>query len=170
MIHLETMTEMPVDNSLHASLAAAEEGYTWLFWRPYLTAVPFDLWRVLLAFQEETRRTREPWPPITAVTEAMAIGDRYTILGRAATRTRPGQVGALTRLADEGLVLYAVRGEGKAHRYEFHARSSLPLLAPAQVATLSEPLQRAHDDWVTRRGLSAEWRAVRVSSLLRGTP
>lgn len=172
-----TATDLTTELFQHtrpAFLRPVDEAYLWLFWRPLLAASEaqvFDLWKILLTIQQQiTAGQRDGWPGIGHLAQVLATGDRYTITGRAATKTRPAQRGLLVVLAEEGLITYTVTGEGtRAARYSFDVRPGLPMLAPRQVQQLSPWLQEQHDAAVYARLSGPEariWQGITAGSLM----
>lgn len=149
-----------------AWLPMADQNYVELFWRPYLGAQPFALWSALRAslwFVEE----KGHWPPIGLLAEMMGQSDRYMILGRAATRTRPKQTGVLDALANQNLVNYWREPHGRQNRYAFQVRTSLPLLTPAQVKPFRAIFKRTHLAYLERLRVNVDqWRGVTAKTLI----
>lgn len=142
--------------------------YESLYWRPYLGGMAFVLWQVLVDHQPQVKVNPDGrWPTISVLEKTLGVGDRYTLLGREATKHRPAQVGALDRLRDEGLAIYSVIGEGKGSRYWFSVIEHLPLLAPAQANQLPMVLRRRHLKWITGQGLYDTWNSVAAPTLIR---
>lgn len=147
----------------------ARNAYADLFWRPYLTAVPYALYQTLAAVQTVVRgRADGRWPIINDLVVLMGAGDRATILGREATKTRPRQVGALDRLVAENIVVCFVRGDGRNRRYEFDAHPILPLLTPKQIQRLDPAVKEMHLEWLTQRRVNtAVWRQVTAETMVK---
>ena len=143
--------------------------YESLFWRPYLGGIAFVLWKVLVDYQPEVKAHPDGrWPTVSVLEKTLGVGDRYTILGREATKHRPAQVGELDRLRDEGMAHYATIGDGKGTRYWFSVIEQLPLLAPAQANRLPMVLRRRHIKWIKGQGgLYDTWKSVAAPTLIR---
>lgn len=155
-------------------LAASRE-YTHLFWRAYLGAVPFALWDTLCLLQLNMK-PGDAWPTIRTLAALLGPGvTRHTILGRAPSRSHPGQPGALDRLGGEGLVKYAAEGDHPAiYRYTFKVHTILPLLTPAQVRDMATRgddydghLEALHADALARMGVTVyRWSQTRRRSFV----
>jgi hypothetical protein len=148
--------------------------YESLFWRPYLGGVAFALWQVIRDYQREARPPGDATgaqsactATISAIEKTLGIGDRYTILGRRATATRPAQRGEIERLKEEGLLSYRIIGGGRGRRYRLIVLEDLPLLTPAQVDRLPSILRGRHRRWIGRLGVANEWLAASSPTLLR---
>lgn len=152
-------------------LAVADDLYVWLFWRPYLGATAFDLWQLLIRCQLLVRQRGDGrWPALARIADAMGEGGRIAILGRPATKSHPGQAGALDRLVLEGLVVYAVRGEGAGQRYEFDVAEVVPVLTPWQVKELParyKGVVKLHRKMMKERGLWERWQRIKDRTLVR---
>ena len=115
--------------------------YEALFWRPYLGANPFALYQSLVAFAGSGRTAVS----VEMIARTLGQGDRYTILGRAASGKMPSQAGAAARLEQEGIVDHVRRRKGTMTAHTFHVLLSLPVLVPAQTAVLDPALADMHE-------------------------
>lgn len=148
-------------------LLTAESDYIQQFWRPYLGASAFALWQVLAGVQGMINgRIYERWPTIEVLSSMVGEGDRYTILGRAATATRPAQVGALDKLVEENLVVGWLKGEGKGRRYTFEVQVEIPVLTPRQAKQLDTAVWKLHKRYLTRLGILSQWEKLLHKTLV----
>lgn len=146
-------------------LLTAEAVYVSLFWRPYLGVNAFALWNCMGAAQQLVQQgVYERWPTVNVLAKMTGVGDRYTILGRKGTASRPQQQGTLDVLVEENLVIGWLKGDGKGRRYTFEVQDKLPLLTPHQVKQLDTAVAKAHKKYLTQVGLLDRW-----SRLLRRT-
>lgn len=143
--------------------------YIRYYWRPYLEAPAYGLWDILLATQQQIRQGKLPgWPSVEAIALLVGQGDRYTILGRKATATRPAQPGTIHRLGEERIAVYTVIDEGTtAQRYVFEVQESLPMLTPAQVATLPSVIRRLHRKQLKAAKLLERWERLAEATQVR---
>lgn len=150
-------------------LLKASPAYVWLYWRPYLGAMPFDLWHTLIAFQQSLRQEEaQRWPPITHVLDVLAIGDRHTLFGRAETAAKAKQESALQRLVEEHLAVYLIHGQDNGQRYTFEVRESVPALTPTQAARLSGRLQKSHRKHLVAAGVNMQvWEQIAPATMVR---
>lgn len=127
------------------------DDYYRLFYRPYLGAAAFALWDLLLALDfDRDGRVDQGWR-IDDLALLMGMGDRYTITGRNATKTRPKQKGAIEALEEAGLITVKVEGWHKARRYWFTVDRRPPILDAEQVATMGEDLALLHGRYFANR-------------------
>ena len=115
--------------------------YIWRFWRPLLGGLVFDLIVILQDYQAQGHL-----PTINELNEALAFGNRHTLVGRAASKTHPGREGLLQQAAKSGLLVHTVgEGDGRWERkHHFAVCERFPLLTEKQVRALSEERQAAH--------------------------
>ena len=141
--------------------------YAWQFWLAYLGAVPFALWNTLRSFPAAYQKKHRPfWPSIQTLADIITGGDRKRLLGREACAGRGRTVGALEVLERERVVWVQRRGQGTSMRYMFRVLDHLPLLTPAQVATLSERLQERHARELARCEVDREeWEQLTLPTL-----
>lgn len=145
----------------------ADPEYIEQFWRPYLGANAFGLWRVLVGVQGMMdNHIYERWPTIETLSAMVGEGDRYAILGRAATATRPAQVGTLDRLVEENLVVGWLKGEGKGRRYTFEVQIELPVLTPRQSRQLDTAVAKLHKRYLIRTGIMSQWEKLLHKTLV----
>jgi hypothetical protein len=124
--------------------------YYELFWQPILGYVAYGYWRLMQVLywnspsDRHTRRVR------------LDIQDSAASLGvsRDLIRGKPAQGlgGALQVLEDHGLAEVEHHAAGRASVYSGRFLRALPLLAPAQVATLTQTQQEEHFDWLLAAG------------------
>jgi hypothetical protein len=145
--------------AMHDPLLSANREYATQFWRPYLGANAYALWDVMVSAQRLVQQgVYDRWPTVNVLAAMVGVGDRYTILGRAATRTRPAQQGTLDLLVEENLVVGWLRGDSpKGRRYTFEVQDRLPLLTPRQVKRLDTAVVKAHRRYLDRVGLLDQW-------------
>lgn len=119
--------------------------YAELFWRPYLGNTAFALWSVLKALDLDGDGFVEMPVTIQELAALVGVGDRYTLLGRRKTKSRPSQVGILQRLGEAGLVNFSQTGPDKYHlRYTFWVLRDLPQLTSDQLEFLKPAVQEFH--------------------------
>lgn len=144
-----------------------------LYWRAYLDGVagrmgvttpkPFDLWLVLVSWQNVKRTSRLN---IEELCDFYANGSRNQLFGRLRGGRR--QVGDLEVLEQEGLVSYEITGRTKNREYTVKVVGEhLPILTPKQIQQLPKGLQRSHSALLHSCKMSlSQWRQMRVESLL----
>lgn len=145
-------------------LGASRSSYDALFWRPYLGANPFALYQSLVAFAASGRQRVS----VEMIARTMGQGDRYTILGRAASGKMPSQAGSAARLEAEGIVDHVRRRKGTMTAHAFHVLTVLPVLVPAQTAVLDPALADMHE-WFLGNLPGFDlvgWREISVRSLV----
>lgn len=140
--------------------------YAHKFWRPLIGLAPFSLWEIMRSYNYFVLQHGAEWPSISLISETLGLGDRYTILGREATATRPAQQGAIDVLVEHGLCIYDVIKNGSKNKYVFLTQEHLPILTPYQVSKLSSVKQKEHkkllkryknfkyDAWEAHKGLT----------------
>lgn len=158
---------------LEYDVLAVDEEYEASFWQPYLGPIAFALWRLLRIWQPGVEDSADHrWPTISVIAKTIGIGDRFTILGRAATATRPAQRGVLQQLVDEGLLIYGKKGKGRGSRYWFVVRTYLPVLTPGQLKNAKEDnripavLVKRHRQWLEQRELLDRWVNITAPTLI----
>lgn len=124
--------------------------YAHKFWRPLLGLIPFSLWEILRSYNYFVLNHGADWPSVNTISATLGYGDRYTILGRNATKTRPEQRGAIDTLVDYGICIYDSVGEGRQKKYYFLVQEQLPILTPCQVGQLPGVKQREHKHLLKR--------------------
>lgn len=126
--------------------------YAHYFWRPYLGNAAFSLWELLVSYCYGNKDTA--FPSLSHLARMLTNSDqsRGRVKGRKARSTRPGP---LDRLRAEHLIATGSGDPGPRTRYVFRVARELPLLRPEQVATLSPALQRDHERWLERYGISS---------------
>jgi hypothetical protein len=133
--------------------------YYELFWQPVLGYVAYAYWRLMQVLywntpsDFHTRRVR------------LDIQDSAASLGvsRDLIRGKPvhGLGGALDTLQQYGLADVERHAAGRATVYSGRFRRALPLLAPAQVAQLSQTQQEEHLDWLLEAGYDpSHWESL----------
>jgi hypothetical protein len=128
---------------------SAGPAYIALFWRPFLGNVAYSLWDILRALDVDGDGQVDM--PITIDEPAllMGIGDRYTILGRRKTKSRPAQIGALQRLDEAGLVHFKAKGPDKFHlKYTFSVAHRPAMLNEGQLESLKKGVRDVHTRFV----------------------
>lgn len=118
--------------------------YSNLFWREYLGATVWSLYEALKTAVTATAAGWMESPTISDLVSLMGQGDRYTILGRAATDSRPSQLGTLNALEDENIIVVRKTGVANHRKYHFGILMKLPILTPAQASQLPDPIQKKH--------------------------
>jgi hypothetical protein len=145
--------------------------YYELFWQPVLGYVAYAYWRLMQVLywnspsDSHTRRVR------------LDIQDSAASLGvsRDLVRGKPAQGlgGALDTLQTYGLAEVERHAAGRATVYSSRFRRALPLLAPAQVARLTQTQQEEHLDWLLAAGYDpALWETLgkRFTTFVRDGP
>jgi len=133
--------------------------YYELFWQPILGCLPYAYWRLMQALYWSnpsanfTRRVR-----LDIQSSAAYLGvSRDLIRGKPAK----GLGGALKTLLQHGLAEVERHAAGRATVYTGRFRRRLPLLAPAQVARLTQSQQQQHLDWLLAAGYDpAAWESL----------
>lgn len=118
-------------------------GYAWRFWLPYLGRDVFVTWGILKSYAYAAELGGE-WPALPTLAACLR-SDPQTLTGR--TRRGVWVTGWLETLELERILWRARNDRG---RYVYRLLASLPLLAPAQVLSLPDGLQRLHNDYLTR--------------------
>mgnify|MGYP006909090090 CR=1 FL=1 len=142
--------------------------YTQLFWKSYLGVSVWSLYDTLkTAVVACAAGWMEP-PTINELVALVGQGDRYTILGRAATETRPAQKGTLDTLERENIVVVSKTGPTNHRVYNFGILMQLPILTPFQVDQLPKPIQKKHNHFLgALRGFDLPvWRKLDMSSFV----
>lgn len=131
--------------------------YAQRFWRPILGIVPFTLWEVLRSYEFFYTAGHDPFPTIEMLADSMGYGNRYTLLGRAASGARKEQEGAIDVLVRHRVCHHWTEGQGTAVIHYFNVLETLPVLTPSQLATLSARKQREHGEYLKKfKGFNAE--------------
>jgi hypothetical protein len=124
--------------------------YYELYWQPVLGHVAYGYWRLMQILywnspsDQQTRRVR-----LDVQDAAASLGvSRDLIRGKPAQ----GLGGALETLQRAGLAEVERHAAGRATVYSGRFRRTLPLLAPAQVAGLTQTQQEEHLDWLLAAG------------------
>ncbi|RMG96341.1 MAG: hypothetical protein D6706_10345 [Chloroflexi bacterium] len=168
--------------------------YAIQFWRPFLGALPFDLYMIMNSYWYSVSHGQEEWPSLSELSMCLAIGDRATLTGR--ERGSDKQTGLLQILEAVGFFVYRSEGRGRGTKHIFDAfldiDDQLPILTPAQVygvrpgnplyAELPEilrplyrgfppQLQRAHERflkrWKQKTGIDVdEWMSIQDLTLV----
>lgn len=135
--------------------------YAIQFWQPLLTTGPFSLWTTLRSFARDGAHP-EGKPTFVSVSALAAIlcnQNRQILIGRKRSdKWQPGWI----QILEEHKILTWSRGR---NLYHWHVLGSLPLLTPAQAATLSLNRQEAHDRFITACDLSPTWSQLDLPSL-----
>ena len=106
----------------------------------------YSLYLSLRAFAECEARGVWPRTSVEMVAKAMGQGDRYTILGREATKTRKKQDGLIVALAQSGIVLHQSWQEGtRLAGHVFDVLPHLPVLTPSQTAQFDRATAENHE-------------------------
>lgn len=120
--------------------------YVIRFWGAALGSGPIWLWLTLRSYGYYVDKGIGDWPSIAGIVDTMGAGmGRAAIMGRAATSTRPRQIGAVDHLLSARLIYHYTEGEGTTAIHAFKVLDNLPLLAPAQVRILSGRKQAEHE-------------------------
>lgn len=168
MISQTSSTLAQFATAMRDPMLMASPEYTQLFWRPYLGASAFSLWCVMVSAQALVRQgVYERWPTVNVLAQMAGEGDRYTILGRAATKTRPAQVGTLDLLVEENMVIGWMHGEGRGRRYTFEVKDTLPLLTPRQARRLDTAVAKAHRRYLDKVGMLDSWQRLLHKTLVQ---
>lgn len=127
--------------------------YAHYFWRPFLGNAAFSLWELLVSYCYGSKDTA--FPSLSHLARMMTNSDnsRGRVKGRKARSNRPSP---LARLRAEHLIATGPVDPGPRTRYVFRVARELPLLRPEQVAALSPALQRDHQRWLERYGISQD--------------
>lgn len=132
--------------------------YARLFWRPFLGNSAFALWDILKALDLDQDGRVEIPVTIQELAALMGVGDRYTILGRNATKSRKAQAGVLDQLVAAGLVSYTTEGPDPYHqRFHFLVTHRPPILTEDQVETLNKKAQDFHRNFIGEQNLTRYW-------------
>jgi hypothetical protein len=133
--------------------------YYELFWQPVLGYVAYAYWRltqVLYWRNPELGFTRRARLDIQDSAANLGVS-RDLIRGKPAR----GLGGALKTLRDHGLAEVERHAAGRATVYIGRFRRQLPLLAPSQVAQLTQSQQQQHLDWLLAAGCDpTAWEAL----------
>lgn len=126
----------------HDPVDTASETYIRLFYPAVIGARAFVLWDMLRHIQADGA----PWPTIDELASLLGPGTgRHAIVGRKASRSRPGQEGLLDELVKFNMLRYWIDEEGTPNqRYFFIVRETLPTLTAEQVAMLPPAVQERH--------------------------
>ena len=158
-----TETELLAEESPWRAMGAGRDparcGYTLIsnyahyFWRPYLGNVAFSVWELLVSYCYGKKDTA--FPSVAHLSRMLTNSDnsRNRVKGRKGPSAR---LAPLARLRAEHLVADGPNEPGPRTRYIFRVVRELPLLRPEQVKTLSPALQRDHERWLFRYGVSTE--------------
>lgn len=144
--------------------------YALRFWRPYLGLVPFTLWETLRSYGYFVKEYKAEWPTVATLADTIGQGDRYTLLGRVATASRPAQTGAIERLKKENVIKHVITGNGKQTHHYFAVVKRLPMLTPTQLSQLSQRKQKEHLNMLKKYYKEFDldgWRDVQVSTFLK---
>lgn len=131
--------------------------YAIQFWQPYLGPGAFALWQAIRSYAQ----AGDAWPSIASLADILANGDKQKLIGRAARNQR----GWLAILEEERLLWFKRKGQD----YIFRVLDRLPLLTPAQVATLPAKRRAAHDRFLAQAQIDRdEWQQLTLGSLTKG--
>jgi hypothetical protein len=129
----------------------------------------YALYLSLRAFAECEARGVWPRTSVEMVVKSMGQGDRYTILGREATKTRKKQDGLMVALAQSSIVLHQAWQEGtRSAGHVFDVLPHLPVLTPSQAALFDRATADNHEWFLgSIRGFDlVSWRKIEELSLV----
>lgn len=165
----EEPKEVPPETPIQIKMVASDpmrafmplSHYANRFWKAYVGSSAFSLWELLCSYGYYVGRGGNEWPTVELLAASLE-GDRHTILGR--KRKIDGR-----ESYSEGLLVKLERARLARHYTEvdpekptmtvhnFAVYPDLPMLSPAQVATLPQILQTEHGRFLSfYRGFPAD--------------